>query len=827
MDTKSKTESIFSKKRFFLSLLILMSFNLAAQRGTISGTVMDEVEKQKLVYVSAFLFDAKDSSFVKAELTDGSGYFKFDLLYDGQYYVQLFYSMYEKWYSDTLTLNSRQRNHDLGVIYIKPQTNLLEGYEIVYMKPLYEEKPGKLIMNVESHPTAAGDNLFELLRKTPSVTIDNDDNILVNGKKGVNLLINNRPSQLSGEELINYLKMTPADMVDKIEIINSPSAKYDADGSAGMINIQIKRDDRLGFNGSVRNSVSVSKNLYSSHGVSLNFRAGKWIISTNYNFGLRQYKNGSRSKTGYIDAEGNKISIAQNDLEEEFWNSISKGNSHYYSLYTEYQMNRKNSFGIQYYGGFNKGYSESANYTRFYVNESVDSSMSKVSEGLSIGLRNFLSLFYRHDFDTTQSHYLELNFDYSQNSSEGEYLTLFDYYYWDFDDPYSHFSRKSYRYPNLSNSYVLEAYYERNEEEYNFEAGIKNSLNQNDSKRMNYINDDLIESMTDHFIYFENITAGYFSISTQLDELTHFRAGIRGELSYIGGKQVTTSLYHNNFYFDLFPTAQFNFTLPKKNRVNISYHSRISRPRYPDLNPFVDVSEQLNISTGNPYLKPEYSHNFSLGYSWNYMLFFSVGYYYTMNAINYARDLDSRTGITTRYPQNIGKREGINGNVSFNIPLRKWWNLNLYTYSSYGRSVFTYQNKIETRNVYHMGLFFSQNFTFLKNYTFEMSGYYSLPSQGEWGKSKSAFTLNAGLRARLLDKKLTIGISVGNILNNGSYSWNYQYPDQSTSEGFSIWNTRSYSLRISYNFGKHFEIRNKKLRSGSDGDSGQPAPPSI
>jgi iron complex outermembrane receptor protein len=342
MDT-NKTESIFSKKRLFLSLFILISINLAAQRGSISGTVMDEAEKQKLVYVSAFLFDAKDSSFVKAELTDGTGFFKFDLLYDGQYYVQLFYSMYENWYSETLTLNSQQRNYDLGVIYIKQKTNLLGGVEVVYMKPLYEEQPGKLIMNVESHPTAAGDNLFELLRKTPSVTIDNDENILVNGKSGVNLLINNRPSKLSGEELINYLKTTPADMVDKIEIINSPSAKYDADGSAGMINIQIKRDDRLGFNGSVRSSASISKNFYSNSGVSLNFRAGKWIVSTNYNFGLRQYKSGSRTKTGYIDAEGNRISIAQNDLEEEFWSSISKGNSHHYSLYTEYQMNRKNS----------------------------------------------------------------------------------------------------------------------------------------------------------------------------------------------------------------------------------------------------------------------------------------------------------------------------------------------------------------------------------------------------------------------------------------------------------------------------------------------------
>jgi outer membrane receptor protein involved in Fe transport len=826
MDT-NKTESIFSKKRLFLSLFILISINLAAQRGSISGTVMDEAEKQKLVYVSAFLFDAKDSSFVKAELTDGTGFFKFDLLYDGQYYVQLFYSMYENWYSETLTLNSQQRNYDLGVIYIKQKTNLLGGVEVVYMKPLYEDQPGKLIMNVESHPTAAGDNLFELLRKTPSVTIDNDENILVNGKSGVNLLINNRPSKLSGEELINYLKTTPADMVDKIEIINSPSAKYDADGSAGMINIQIKRDDRLGFNGSVRSSASISKNFYSNSGVSLNFRAGKWIVSTNYNFGLRQYKSGSRTKTGYIDAEGNRISIAQNDLEEEFWSSISKGNSHHYSLYTEYQMNRKNSFGIQYYGGFNKGSSESANYTRFYVNESIDSSMSRVREGLNNSQRNYLSLFYRHDFDTAQSHYLELNFDYSQSNSKSENLNLFDYYYWDFNDHYSHFSRKSYRYPQLSNSYTLEAYYERNEGEYNFEAGIKNSLDQNDTKSMNYIEDCLIENMTDHYIYFENITAGYFSISTQLDKMTHFRAGIRGELSYIGGEQVTASLRNSSLYFDLFPTAQFNFTLPKKNRVNISYHSRISRPWYDDLNPFVDISEQLSISTGNPYLKPEYSQNFSLGYSWNYMLFFNVGYYYTINAINYARDLDPQTGITTRYPQNIGKRQGVNGNISFNIPLRKWWNLNLYTYSSYGKSVFTYQNKIETRNVYHQGLFFSQNFTVLKNYTLEMSGYYSLPSQGEWGKSKGTLSLNAGLRARLLNKKLTIGFSVGNILNNGSYSWNYQYPDHSTSEGFSIWNTRSYSLRISYNFGKYFEIKNKRLKSGSDGGTGQPSPPSI
>lgn len=181
---------------FYFIISIFSISSLFAQRGSISGTVKDEKEKQKLVYVSAFLFDAKDSTFIKAELTDALGFFKFDMLYNANYYIQLYYAMYDKWYSETIIVNSETRNIELGEIFLSPVAHMLAGAEIIYMKPLYEEKPGKLIMNVESHPSAAGDNLFELLRKTPSVTIDNDENILINGKSGVNVLINNRSSHL-------------------------------------------------------------------------------------------------------------------------------------------------------------------------------------------------------------------------------------------------------------------------------------------------------------------------------------------------------------------------------------------------------------------------------------------------------------------------------------------------------------------------------------------------------------------------------------------------------------------------------------------------------
>ena len=200
---------IFKKtvlKHLVFTFFVFLTSSLSAQRGTIQGVVADSSDQSKLVYVSGFLFDAKDSSFVKAELTDATGRFKFDFLYSGKYYVQIYYMGYESYYTQTLAINNDNKNVDLGTIYLKKQTHMLQGAEVVYMKPLFEEKPGKLIMNVESHPSAAGDNIFELLRKTPSITIDNDDNIMVNGKSGPGFLINNRPSKLSGDELINYLK---------------------------------------------------------------------------------------------------------------------------------------------------------------------------------------------------------------------------------------------------------------------------------------------------------------------------------------------------------------------------------------------------------------------------------------------------------------------------------------------------------------------------------------------------------------------------------------------------------------------------------------------
>ena len=444
------------KLTIFVCSLVLFS-NLFAQRGTIQGVVSDSTEKQKLIYVSAFLFDAKDSSFIKAELTDALGKFKFDLLYSGKYYVQLYYAMYEKWYSDTLQISSDQRNIDLGEIFLKPQTNMLQGAEVVYMKPLYEEKPGKLIMNVESHPTATGDNLFELLRKTPSVTIDNDENILINGKSGVTFLINNRSARLSGDELINYLKSTPAASVEKVEVINSPSSKYDADGAAGMINIQLKKDDKLGINGNAFATASMNKVFSHYEGFNLNVRVGKLYISGNYGYNLSQNTNGSSMKTTYVRNDGSTSLFTTNEKEDEFWSNLSKYKSHSYGLNAEYQYDKKNSFGVSYRGGISNNIYENNTKMRIYTNDIIDSSYNKNVSGLSSTFRNYVSAFYRHDFDTAGTNYLEINLDYSGNNNKEDNLNQYQYYSDDFSTPTFVQSRRVFKFPKTYDSYAFEA----------------------------------------------------------------------------------------------------------------------------------------------------------------------------------------------------------------------------------------------------------------------------------------------------------------------------------------------------------------------------------
>lgn len=821
-------KDVIFKKLILSIVLSLFTLTLFPQRGSIQGVVSDTTEKQKMPFVSAFLFDAKDSSFVKAEITDKNGLFKFDLLYNGVYYVQIHFAMYDKWYSDTVKINSEQRNVDLGEIFLKPQTNMLQGAEVVFMRPLFEEKPGKLIMNVESHPTAAGDNLFELLRKTPSITIDNDENILINGKSGVTFLINNRSARLSGDELTNFLKSTSAASVDRVEVINSPSSKYDADGTAGMINILLKKDDKLGLNGNVYASGTASRDFAHSEGVNLNVRVGKLYVSGRYGYNWRQNSNGNSNKITYFRNDGTNSMISNNEKEEEFWSNKSTNTGHSYSFSAEYQYDKNSSFGVSYRGGVSNNYSTNLTNTRIYSNQMIDSSYTKTLNNSSETFRNFMSVFYRYDFDSTGSHYMEVDMDYSSNNSKDESINQYQYYSDEFTTPSFVQNRRVLKFPKTYDSYSFQAYYEKEGEGVSFESGLSSSLVKNVDKSLNIINNQLVGNLTNHFEYFENISSAYFSMNTKLDEVTDLRAGLRGELSYIKGDLITTAESNSSLYFDLFPNIYFSFKLPKKNNLNFGYQSRITRPRFQTLNPFVDVSEQLVVNTGNPRLKPEYSHNFSLGYSWNYALFFRVGYFYTINESDYARVIDPNTGITTRFPQNMGKSQGLNGNISFMLPLRKWWNLNSYIYSSYGKSTFEYQNKIHESIVYYNGMYFSSNFSFLKIYSAEVSGYYNLPSKTEWGTSKGNLTINAGLRARFLDKKLSVSLSFNNILNNGRYTWSYTYPDGSKYDGLSLWNSRSLSLRLSYNFGKQFETK-KKMKNGEseNGNGNGNTPPVI
>jgi outer membrane receptor protein involved in Fe transport len=812
---------IFSKTVFqnlVLTLFVFLTSSLSAQRGTIKGVAADSSDQSKLVYVSAFLFDAKDSSFVKAELTDASGNFKFDMLYSGKYYVQLYYMGYQSWFSPTFVINNDNKNMDLGLVLLKKQPQMLQGAEVVYMKPLFEEKPGKLIMNVESHPSAAGDNIFELLRKTPSITIDNDENIMVNGKSGPGFLINNRPSKLSGDELINYLKSTPAATVDKVEIINSPSSKYDAQGTAGLINLIMKKDDKLGINGSVYASGSVSRTYSHNEGVNLNVRVGNLFLTGNYGYNWNSFANGSTSKTTFRRSDGSTSMYTTNELDNEFWNNVSNNKNHNYGFNAEYQIDKRNTFGVTYRGGVRNNLSENESFTRIYTNQIIDSAYSKNVSGLSKSVRHYVSGFFRHDFDTATSHYVEINIDYSGNESNDENNYQYQYYEDNFLTPSFIQQRKVLKFPKIYDDYELEVYYEKESGDFTFESGLETSVVTNEDKSVNFINNQLVANYTNHFKYLENVTSAYCSIGTKLDEITYLRAGLRGELTHIDGELITTGEFNSGTYFDLFPNLYISFDITKKNSISFDYSSRISRPGFMSLNPFVDVSEQLSISKGNPLLKPEYSHNFSLGYSWNYLLFLNMGYYHTINEVEYTRILDQTTGVTTRFPQNIGKSSGLSGNLSVHLPIRRWWNFMAYIYGSYGNSEFNYQNVKQEKTVYNSSLYTSQSFNFLKIFSADLGGYYRLPSQSEWGKSKGSFNLNAGVRGKFFKKKLTVSLSVNNILNNGKYSWNYVYPDGSTSEGYSYWNSTSVSLRLAYNFGKQFETKKKK--NGSDSENG-------
>ncbi|HSN60981.1 MAG TPA: outer membrane beta-barrel protein, partial [Ferruginibacter sp.] len=676
------------KKLLLLFTAILYTLLLHAQSntGTISGTVLS-AEKKPVASASIQLLKEDTRALVKTALSDKSGHFVFEKIIIGKYVLSIYADGLSKQTSGPIEISPGKNEINVPAFELEAQTKALQGVTVTATKPLIEQKPDRTIVHVDASPSNAGATALEVLEKSPGVTVDNDGNISLKGRQGVMIMMDGKPTNLSAADLANVLRNLPASALDQIEIMTNPSAKYDASGNSGLINIKTKKSKLKGSNGSI--TAGNTSGLFRRAGkeeltwkptlsVNYNYKKNNINLFGNFVYNYREGRALLDIKSHYF-LDGKQLdSINQVNTAFRFRN-----NNYTLKLGMDYTPDKKNTYGIVLNGFTFSGHPTPVTYNSFSdLNGTVFSRLnSHTSNDLS--WTNYGSnLNYKHSFDTSGTELtLDLDLAHYKNVSDQLLRTGF------FDGNNHQTSDSMYlkgHLPSTINIYSVKSdFTHRFKKGLRLETGIKSSYVKSDNL-VDYVrkrgNDWVADSRNNHFIYTENINAAYINASREIKKW-NLQAGLRMENTNTTAMQKIDNATVKRNYISLFPSAFASYNVNKKNILTVSASRRLQRPNYQDLNPFSFFLDSLSYRQGNPYLTPQFSYNYEIKHTYNSKLTTTLNYTITTDVISQiVKRQKSPTGEIIGFLtiDNIAKYTNTGIAISSPIKFAKWWNLNLF-----------------------------------------------------------------------------------------------------------------------------------------------------
>lgn len=672
---------------------------------------------------------------------------------------------------------------------------------MIAKKKLIEQKIDKTVINVDAAITNAGTSALDVLEKSPGIQVDKDGNISLKGKQGVMVMIDGRPTYLSGPELANLLRGMESSQLEQIEIMTNPPAKYDAAGNSGVINIRTKKNKMKGFNGSVTAGVSQGKYFKTNENLSLNYRNNKFNLFTNYSFSRNNNFNQLDIFRRYKNDDGDTRAIF-----EQVAHMRRRHTNNNLKIGMDYYLSKKTTLGIVASGFYNP--STERGYNLSYLKDpqsNIDSIVDSRSDQKELWKNGAVNLNMRHSYDSSGR---ELTADidviaYGVSNEQHFTNTSFDpFMVKQFDD------RLAGDLPMQINIYSAKMDYTRPmKENMKVEAGWKSSYVVTDSKAQYYnvINNESHPDFgkTNFFRYRENVNAAYFNFNKKWKKL-EMQTGLRFEnTNYSGlqhGNPTRTDSSFRKSYNGIFPTVYLSYAVNKNNQLGISVGRRIDRPRYEDLNPFQFFIDKYTYGRGNPYLKPQYTNNLELTHTYRGFLTTTLNYSYTKNM--FSDIFDQEGEYATLVTQgNIGKRQNAGVSVSVQVPAAKWMNTNLYV--NYNYNIFEGQLAGEDFRAEAGNLLLSLNnqFTLKKGWGAELSGW--VRTKGIEGQIMvyPMGALTAGISKQVLKSKGSLKLSIRDIFLTQPAHGDINF--RSTEAKFhSHWDSRVANLTFTYRFGK-------------------------
>lgn len=679
---------------------------------------------------------------------------------------------------------------------------------VVAKQPFIKTLVDKTVLNMSAKPSTAGQNALDLLKIAPGVVVDPNENIQMGGKNGVTVLIDNQNTQLSAQDLAQLLKSIESDNIKEIEIITNPSAKYDAAGNAGIINIILKKSLTNGFNGSVTGNISQSTHARSSGSTNLNFRKNKWNWFGN--FGINK---------GYQEtiANNDRMLIGQQLVQRGIEKDDFGGNNSRAGV--DYAVNKKTTIGLLWVQNSRFTNMDNGNLTSILPLTGTDTNVFTQSYAPSNIRRNNYNANYRWVNGSKQS--LNIDADYTQFYSALNNLVTIQ------AGPVVGMMLTKNAINNeadvrINIRSIRADYTHEISNRLQIETGFKSVYSLANNQLL--VNQELNAQWkadtgkSNQFKFKEYIHAAYFSMQAKLNKWT-LQAGLRAEQTIVNGLSTALnkvqSVKPDTSYLNVFPTVFVQYQLNQNNQFGFAFTKRIDRPNYQDQNPFIYQLDAFNSEQGNPYLIPQITYGAELSYTYKYAANIKVQYGVTSNYIEQLTYQIGKNTILT--PQNAGTRKMLNISISSPVPVNQWWNMYLSLspfYQSYAVTLNGF-GTIENRSQSSWGMngYMSQNFRLGKNWNADISGWYNFQNATTIYQSKALGSINLGLSKKVFKNQATIKLAITDLLN--TQRWEQTAVTNTLNlRTYRKWESRNISLSFSVRFG------NNKIKSARERETG-------
>jgi hypothetical protein len=735
--------------------LVSLINNSYAQTIKVTGAVNDNISKQVLPNATVTIKSIGDNKFSTSVITNNKGSFLIAVPQAGLYQIEASYLGYQNNIKDSVLID--EQHTSVNTFYM-----LLAGKDLKAVTVAAAKKPfitmgaNKITLNVAQSAIAAGGNAYDVLKNAPGIMEQNE--ALSFRGKSINVLINGRPSNLSGEELKNMLTNMQASGIEKIEILPNPSAKFDAAGGS-VVNIVLAKNKLFGTNYVLTTTIGTGKNLRGSTGLDINHRAKNINVFGGYNF---------RNETQYYKTSSMRYLDNGNILADEY--EERKRNNHSYKLGIDYDINKRSSFGALINGYVNYRNRDVINTSILHYYGSTSDSASKVfTNGKAIFKNPSVNLYYKTTLDTAGKE-LTINADF---------LSYDKTWYDDFTNRY--YDSKGLEYlnpdylvdnsPSNNKAYALTVDYVMPTKKARWEAGLKTNYIITDNDIVWQKNDGsgfiIDKGKSNHFLYKENVNAAYLNYIRTIKKID-IQAGLRLEQTNTAGNSITTNQVDKNSYINFFPNISLDYKKDENNTFSLSYRKSIRRYGLGVVNPAIIYQNRYSYFQGNPYIKASITNSLSLTYSHGDAYMIGVDMLYAKKYISPVyKSIGNNIIVQTYDNLNNGVSVMPYINVSKQIGV---WTSNWYASAGYVNYNGTDNNNNKIINEsWPFAVSVENSFTLMHQWAFEVSGSYTSPISIGVAYYHYQASADLGISKQLLKNKLSLKLSLNDIFNTERY----------------------------------------------------------